>query len=96
MTPVRHFLLVVLFAVVAACGPDTQEYTVEGEVVGVLDDGRALIIDHEEIPDFMGAMEMQFEVSDPGQASALAVGDRIRFILVVTDRDMIIDSIEKL
>ena len=96
MTPVRQLLLVVLFAVVAACGSDTQEFTVEGDVVGVLDNGRALIIDHEEIPDFMGAMEMQFEVSDPSQASALAIGDRIRFILVVTDRDMIIDSIEKL
>ncbi|HUG12231.1 MAG TPA: SCO family protein, partial [Opitutaceae bacterium] len=43
-----------------------------------LDDGR-VIIDHEEIPDYMPAMTMAFTPADPAEVAGLRDGDAIRF-----------------
>lgn len=52
------------------------------EVTGVfkarLDDGR-VIIDHEDIPDYMPAMTMAFTPADPAEVAGLRDGDAIQF-----------------
>ena len=74
---------VALLMVALACGPRVAEYNVDGRLEGVLEDGRVLLIAHEEIPGYMQPMTMKFDVHDPATTPQLAVGDPIRFTLVV-------------
>lgn len=60
------------------------------EVIGVLREklnGNRLLVAHEEIPGYMAAMTMAFELVDPQEGAALKAGDRLRFRLQpVADR----------
>ena len=55
----------------------------EGLGVVVRVDLRAsrLVVDHEEIEDFMAAMEMSYQVAPPALLAGLGKGDRIRFAI---------------
>jgi protein SCO1/2 len=55
-----------------------QIYTVTGIIQGKLDDGR-LIIEHQEIPGYMAAMTMPFDVADANEVKTLKIGDEVRF-----------------
>jgi len=59
-----------LFALLLACGGES--YVVEGIVVEV--HPKSVVIDHREIPGFMGAMTMPFQVSDPALVEGLEPG----------------------
>ena len=52
-------------------------------------------IDHDEIPGFMNAMTMNFEVKDPSLLQNLEPGMDVRFRVAVADRDVHIDQIER-
>jgi FtsP/CotA-like multicopper oxidase with cupredoxin domain len=56
-------------------------YTGVGAVVATIPRLNRLIVDHEEIPGFMAAMEMSYGVTVPGLLDGLVPGDRIRFTL---------------
>jgi protein SCO1/2 len=89
----------VLLALAAAlaCGGDAPEVrSVRGQVARVADAGRSLVVDHEEIPDFMEAMRMTFPVQDPSRVRGFAAGDKIRFDLHVSGGRTSIGAIEKL
>ncbi|OAM90053.1 SCO family protein [Termitidicoccus mucosus] len=57
-------------------------FDVTGIVRARLDDGQ-LVIAHDEIPGYMGAMTMAFTPAGPEEAAGVAVNDRVRFRLRV-------------
>jgi len=42
---------------------------------------------HEEIPDFMEAMAMDFKLANPSEIEGLSAGDKIAFVYVVSEED---------
>jgi hypothetical protein len=58
--------------------------------------GNRLIIDHEEIPNVMPAMIMNYEVKDPKQIENLEPGNKVHFRLEETADKLFIVSIERL
>jgi protein SCO1/2 len=58
-----------------ACGANPV-YIVEGTVVEVRPPD-SVVLDHEEIPGFMAAMVMPFDVADPASLAELSPGDRV-------------------
>ena len=75
--------------------PEPQLYPVKGVIRELNPDGRTVIIKHEEIPGYMAAMTMPFEVKDPKELQGLQAGDQVSFVLCVTDRDGWIEHVAK-
>lgn len=73
-----HYLLALMLFLVGCWGDSA--YILEGTVVAV--DGRQVTVDHDEIPGFMQAMTMPFEVRDD---VPLEPGDRIVARLMVEE-----------
>jgi protein SCO1/2 len=65
----------------------TQTFAAHGIVKSLGTDGRTLVIQHEAISNYMGAMTMPFEVHDSNELAGLNPGDAISFNLVVTPKD---------
>ncbi|MCZ7636456.1 MAG: SCO family protein [Verrucomicrobia bacterium] len=78
----------------AATGVKT--FAVRGVVREVRDGGRLAVIRHEEIPGYMAAMTMTFDVRDPAEMAAVSAGDRVAFRMTVTETDGWIDQIQVL
>lgn len=87
----RLFETILLLAVAFFSGCTSERsYDVRGRVAGFADDGRTLIVEHENIPGLMPAMTMPFDVRDSTAISDLAIGDAVAFELVVeSDRSWI-------
>ncbi len=75
---------------------DTQRFQVRGEVRSLDVEAKSIRIKHEEIPNYMAAMTMPFEVRDASLLRGLKAGDEIGFELVVTKEDSWIASIHRL
>ena len=73
-----------------------QIYQVKGVVVGLPPEAKTVRIKHEEIPGYMAAMTMPFEVRDTNELAGLEAGDRVAFRMLVTDDDGWIDQVRKL
>jgi protein SCO1/2 len=70
-------------------------YEIRGVVVAV-DIGRLILeINHEDIPGFMPAMTMPYEVADASLLQGLAAGDRVKGTLRVDRRGYIITTLAK-
>lgn len=74
---------------------NAQTFALRGYIESVEAEGQRLMIDHEEIPDYMPAMIMQFKVADWSEARELAPGDQIAFDYHVASKRSWIDNIEK-
>ncbi|HUG12233.1 MAG TPA: SCO family protein [Opitutaceae bacterium] len=75
----RSILVLACMLLAAVCVQAADRvFDVTGVFKARLDDGR-VIIDHEEIPDYMPAMTMAFTPADPAEVSGLRDGDAIRF-----------------
>ena len=68
-------------------------YEVKGVVRKINSDRNQLVVKHEEIPGFMAAMTMPFDVRPTNEMSKVKPGDRIAFRMLVTTNDGWIDSI---
>lgn len=90
------FLILVAAHVGCSGGDEPKTYTVRGQVTKVLDEGKSLVVNHEAVPGYMGAMQMSLTVADPAQARDLKSGDKVRFTLHVPERGVYIDAIERL
>ena len=89
------------------CRSDVMKITLKpckGETLPVLTCFKSFItiinedhvkIEHDEIPGFMNAMTMNFEVRDPSLLQDLEPGMEVRFRVAVADRDVHIDQIER-
>jgi protein SCO1/2 len=75
----RAAALVLGIAFAAACGPAATRHPAHGLVVDVARDERQVVIEHDEIPELMPAMTMNFEVPDPELLATLAPGQVIDF-----------------
>lgn len=76
----RPLALVVLLAI--ACGVEsTETYEATGVVRSVDPGGNQIEIAHDEIPGFMPAMTMSFDVASPEILSAVEPGMKVRFQL---------------
>ena len=74
---IRTALFLALSLATAACGggnnTDHREYTLQGQVLSVQPDHKQAVIRHEEIPGFMGAMTMPYEVGDAGASPSTPI-----------------------
>jgi len=73
-----------------------QIFQVKGVVVSVKPKEKSIEVKHEEIPGYMPAMTMPFDVRDTNELAGLAPGDSIAFRMLVTDTDGWIDQIRKM
>ncbi len=84
------FLLVCLAVQVQA----ERRFSVSGVVLEVDQSKQILVVSHESIPGFMGAMAMPFVVRDSRLFEGLQPGCKIEFTLVVTQDSSYIDHLE--
>ncbi|HEU4594129.1 MAG TPA: SCO family protein [Pyrinomonadaceae bacterium] len=73
------------FAGCAKSGGPERRYPLKGKVVSVDRAGMKIVVDHEEIPGLMPAMEMPFPVKDADVLRSIDGGDVIQATLVVDD-----------
>lgn len=73
-----------------------QVFQVKGVVVELAPEEKTVRIKHEEIPGYMAAMTMPFEVRDTNELAGLEAGDHVAFRMLVTDDDGWIDRVRKL
>ena len=71
----------------------TQRYALKGKVISIDKPTKEIVVDHEAIPGFMGAMAMPYPVKDAASLDQLAPGDEIRADLVVTNGLPILENI---
>lgn len=73
-----------------------QIFQVKGVVEAVELAEKTVRIRHEEIPGYMGAMTMPFEVKDTNELAGVTAGDAVTFRMIVTETDGWIDQLKKL
>lgn len=78
-----------------APGTNLQTFFVRGVVKELKGDGKTIVIDHEEIPNYMAKMIMPFKVKDTNQLAGLGTNDRIHFRFNVADYESWIDQVTK-
>jgi protein SCO1/2 len=101
--------LIALTCVCVSCGKQSDNFSTEksgntnqqifqvkGIVEEILPDGKSAIIKHDEIPNYMAAMTMEFETKNTNELQGLQPGDAISFRMIVTDDDGWIDQVKKL
>lgn len=95
--PAVPFLALLLaLAPLAGCRAE-KTFDVKGRVVGFGQDGRTLIVAHEDIDGFMDAMTMPFKTPEGTRVpDELSVGDAVGFRLVVGSKGSYIEAIERL
>jgi protein SCO1/2 len=82
---------------VATAAQSTQQvFQVKGVVIELHPEEKSIRIKHEEIPGYMAAMTMSFDVRDTNELVGLEAGDTVTFRMTVTDIDGWIDQIKKL
>ncbi|HLP78889.1 MAG TPA: SCO family protein, partial [Candidatus Paceibacterota bacterium] len=72
-----------------------QVFEVKGLVVAVMPEEKSVKIKHEEIPGYMDAMTMVFDVKDTNELAGIETGDPVSFRMVVSDTYGWIDQIRK-
>lgn len=79
----------------APSATSTQVFQVNGVIVELLPAEKSARIRHEEIPNYMPAMTMSFDVLDTNELAGLAAGDPVAFRMTVTETTGWIDQIKK-
>src|SRR5260221_7430286 len=64
-----------------------QTFAARGVVEELKPGGRTLLVSHEAITNFMDSMTMPFKVKEPEELTGLRAGDRISFLLHVTETE---------
>jgi protein SCO1/2 len=73
-----------------------QTYPVRGVLQAINFAEQTAMIEHEEIPDYMPAMTMPFDVKSIAEIAPFSAGDRLEFTLVVTDTTSWIERIKRI
>ena len=76
-------------------GTAAQVYDIRGTVVTVDAESGTVNLDHEEIPGFMAAMKMEYQVRDAGMLEGLKPGDRVSGRLEARGGEYMIVSLAK-
>jgi Cu/Ag efflux protein CusF len=78
-----------------APGAAVQEWRLRGVVRAIIPALNVVVITHEDIPGYMGAMTMGFRVASPEITGAVRVGDAVRFTLRGTPpSDVVLTAIQ--
>ncbi|MEQ1910460.1 MAG: SCO family protein [Vicinamibacterales bacterium] len=96
--PIRMAFIVMLALVASACSrpaSDRRQYTLQGQVLSVQADRKEAVIRHEEIPGFMSAMTMPYNVVDAKEYADLAPGDLITASLIVEPTRAYLEKVKK-
>ena len=72
-----------------------QVFEVRGVVQEVRANEKEIVIKHEEIPNYMPAMTMPFEVKNTNELAGLAPNDQVSFRMIVTDTEGWIENVKK-
>ncbi len=62
-----------------------ENHSTTGVIEHVENNGKTLVINHQEFPDFMGAMTMPFDLVDSAMSANLKAGDQVKFTIQKTD-----------
>jgi protein SCO1 len=92
-TPHVPAIVLVFLVFLAACGPslsaqstnatDAKRYTLTGRIVSIDRPAQSITVDGDEIPGFMAAMTMPYQVKDAGVLEKLSHGDQIKAEIVL-------------
>ncbi len=86
---VFFFVLLIGGFALSGCGAKSagavRRYPLKGKVVSVDRAGMKVVVDHEDIPGLMPAMEMPFPLKEPDVLRSIEGGDEIQATLVVDD-----------
>ncbi len=80
----------------ATINTNREYYQAKGVVQEVKAEARSVVIKHEEVPNYMAAMTMPFDVKSADELRDLQPGDAVSFRIVVAGDDAWIDQIKKL
>lgn len=95
----KRLLLALSLSLAPACGgspapmapgSSAEARSTSGTIAEVRDEGRVLVIAHDEIPGYMRAMTMPFEVDASARDATLKKGDAIAFSFVEQDGKRVI------
>ena len=94
----KYYIALCIILPLLSCGPPpSPEILVgEGTVKKVVVPDRRVVIAHEDIPGFMHAMTMSFEVNKPSLLHNLEPGDRVRFTLEMTKLTLYLVAVEQI
>src|SRR4051812_41819672 len=84
---------------ITGCSPTSGDkekiYDIKGKVVSVDAEKKTVRLDHEDIPGFMKAMEMDFPVQDSKLLAGLKAGGAVHGRLKVKDSNYVITELHK-
>lgn len=90
--------LVALVAPMGCQGPKetthVKHYDVKAKVTAIDKEKKTVTLDHEAIPGYMQAMEMEFAVDDAKVLENIAVGDRVQGQLAVKSGGNVITALK--
>jgi len=89
------FTALILVLLSACSKTNDKRFTVLGYIESIEEGGSHLIIDHEEMPGYMPAMIMPFNVKNLSEVSELKPGDQIRFTYIAEATRSWIENIDK-
>ena len=72
---------------------ETHRYELKGAVVSVDKAAKTLVVNHENIPGFMGAMTMPYKVKDERSLVNLAPGQHVTATVVFTGREFWLEDL---
>ena len=86
-----------LLVFILSCQPlaPPEKLVGRGVVQKVVAGDHRVVIAHDDIPGFMRAMTMSFEVRDPALLAQLTPGERVRFTLEKTQETLYLVAVEK-
>ena len=89
---------VILLAVMLGCGKQNEStevvtFALRGVVVSVNPEKKRIVIDHEEIPEYMKAMTMPFKVKDSTLLGKVQPGDTVQGVLAVSRAESWLESL---
>jgi protein SCO1/2 len=88
--------LMAVLAVVSCTSEKRTTYQVKGVIKEISADRKQAQIAHENIPGYMEAMTMMFDVKDPKELEGLQPNDQVSFRMIVTEDDGWIDQVKKI
>jgi protein SCO1 len=74
--------------------PGVKHYQLTGRVVAIDKPNKSLTVDGDDIPGFMSAMQMPYDVKDASLMDKLAPGDKIKADVVVKGEDSWLENIK--
>jgi len=79
----------------ATADTNLQIFQVKGVIKELFPEKKKVLLDHEDIPNYMEAMTMMLDVKDAKELTGLQPGDSVTFRMLVTDDDGWIDQLKK-